>query len=280
MQQMDQRIKVYNESLGEKCEPGDGASPDDGLFIDVSCEFQCADLVQKIERVRGAFIPKNQGLFPGNGSNETNTLWSSVGVSMKTWAERICLEKAAAGCKGIQSVTKSELKEIESGAWKLNRFPGCKETSITLSPFNDSIRSNRIPKVASLLEPEDKIANQKNFELQVSGLALSVPLADFNQTKTKCQKTIKASLCFGDCIDLNAESSSDFIETLGTKEPLGFDQVEICADDLSAKLASQNAPVSVKQQVCEAYFWESLIKSPGMMKSCAAIRGDVDCGTI
>lgn len=256
------------------------SSPDDGLFIDVSCEFQCADQIQKIERVRGAFIPKNQGLFPGNGSNETNTLWSSVGVSMKTWAERICLEKAAAGCRGIQAVTKSQLKEIESGTWKLERFPGCQEKSITLSPFNDSIRSNRIPKIASLLGPEEKIAGQKNFELKVSGLSVSVPFAEFNQSKTKCQKTIKGSLCFGDCVDLNAEGSSDFIETLGTKEPLGTDQVEICADDLSAVLAKQNVPASVKQQVCEAFFWESLIKSGGMMRSCAAIRGEINCGTI
>ena len=276
---MNQRIKVYNESHFPFCAPGE-SSPDDGLFIDVSCEFQCDDKESKIERVRGAFIPKNLGLFPGNGSNETNTLWSSVGVSIKSWAERICLDKAAAGCQGIQKVGSLKLKEIESGDWKLNQFPGCKEKAITLSPFNDSIKTNRIPKIASLLEPEEKISNLKNFVLNVEGLSVSVPFADFTKKENGCQKTIKASLCFGDCIDLDAASASDFVETLGTKEPLGFEQVEICADELSQKLTSQSTPASIKQQVCEAFFWESLIKSPGMMKSCAALRGEVNCSSL
>jgi hypothetical protein len=277
LEQMDQRIKVYNETAAMKCEHEETADHDGGLFVDVSCEFQCKGQVSKMERIRGAFIPKNLGLFPGNGSNETNVLWSSLGVSLKSWSQRICLEKAAEGCKGFQLVESSEMKELESGAWKLARFPGCKEKSLTLSPFNDSAKSNRIPSIAGMLVPEVQVANQKNFDLSLSGLKINLPYAAFNGEKTPCQKPIKAKLCFGDCVDLNALSSPEFSETLGTPEPLGHDTIEICGDELAAKLSNQNQTASVKQQICEAYFWESLVKSPSMIRSCAALRGEVVC---
>jgi hypothetical protein len=278
LQEMDRRLNLYAETQTQICAPGDKASSDDGLFVDVTCEFECAQGPIKLERSRGAFIPRNQGLFPGNGSNEQNILWSAVGVSLRMWSKNICFEKAAEGCQGINKVKNIHVKELESGKWKLNRFPGCNESGITLSPFNESVESSRIPRVEALLSPFSGQHDKKKFGLKVSGLDLSVPVALLSEDSKSCGRVIKGSLCFGDCVDLNPNANKEILETLGTNDPLGREEVFICGDALYAKLEKQNLSSSVRRDICESYFWDSLLKHENnMIKSCAAIRGETTC---
>lgn len=271
MQQMDQRIKTYNEA-GILCEPGNTQHSDDGLFIDVSCDFQCKDLVPKVERVKGTFIPKNLELFPGNGSNEENTLWSALGVSLKTWSQKICLEKAVEGCKSAQEVETFGIKEIQSGAWTMSKFPGCHEKSITVSPFDNRAGSLRVPSIAGLITAPEI---SETIDFNDKGLKINLTPGKFEKD---CKKPIKAKLCFGDCIDLNSKEA-EISETLSTSDPLGSDDLEYCGDDLDTKLQNLKLSASVRRELCESFFWQSFMKMGNMYKSCAAIRGETTCET-
>lgn len=112
------------------------------------------------------------------------------------------------------------------------------------------------------------------FQVRLKGLSADVPLAEFT-TKSPCLNKIKAKLCFSGCIDLNGQK---YQETLGTSEPLGVEEIEVCGDQLAAKISGQNLTDPIKKQLCENYFWNSLIlDGKSMMTSCAAIRGDVSC---
>lgn len=271
MQQMDQRIKVYTES-NVRCEEGSKQS-DEGLFIDVSCDFQCKDLVPKVERVKGTFIPKNLGLTPGNGSNQENTMWSALGISLKIWSQRICFEKAIEGCKSLNDIDSFGIKELQSGRWTMNHFPGCHEKNIIISPFGDNAGSIRLPSIAGLISSPE-IPSHVEFEQN----GIKLPYAT-EVTGAECKKPIKAKLCFGDCLDL---SQSEIVETISTAEPLGSDAIELCGDQLEAKLLKLKLSPSVRRQFCEAYFWNSYLYIDSMntrFKTCGALRGDTSCET-
>lgn len=286
MAQMNSRLETYAEVNNIMCDPGKDLS-DAGLIVDVSCRFLCKDLKEKIEHARGSFIPANLGLIPGNGSSDRNIVWGSVGVSLKMWSQGICFEKAAAGCKGAQNVVTNDIQQVSSGAWKIDRFPGCKEKSITVSPFTDSAGSVRIDiGVAKISSPNKKnIFEQVNyFSVDVTGLGLSIPIGRFNTDlgkpqfdKASCKKIITGKLCFGDCIDMNS-NDKDMTETLGTPEPLGTDEIVMCADDLVERLSKENLSQQTRTALCESYYWNSFLKLDyRLFKSCAAIRGSLDC---
>lgn len=272
MDQMNQRLDSYGETLPLQCAPGETILPDDGLFMDVVCSITCKGQNPRIERSRGAFIPKDLGLSPGNGSTDQNTLWSSVGVALKSWSEDVCLEKATEACKSLEEVHELELTELESGEWKLQHFPGCKEKKAIRSPFDNTSGSKRmLPMTSNLLGNMSKPLSETKFHLK--GLKLSIPFADLE--KKDCAKKIKAHICYGDCIDMTQKDA--IVETLGTPEPLGAETVEICADELAQGLSHQKISQSVKQKICENYFWKSYINSNSFVKSCAALRGEVNC---
>ena len=276
---MNTKLAQYKETNAKLCLPGETGSLDDGLFIDVTCSFNCKGGAQKIERVKGSFIPKELGLYPGNGSSNQNTIWSAVGISIRVWSQEICLSKAADGCHGIKLVEGVDVTELESGKWNLKKFPGCHEQTITLSPFDESSGSSRMNSLSSSLlsslsTPEKFSEKPDQFHVRLKGLSVDIPFAEFN-SKSPCQKKIKAKLCFGDCIDLKSEK---YQETLGTSDPLGKEEVEVCGDQFFSKVAGQNLSDAVKKQLCEDYFWNSLIlNGKNLMASCAAIRGEVSC---
>jgi hypothetical protein len=263
MQQMDQRLKTYSEAE-VVCKPGGEILSDDGLFIDVSCDFQCKDLVPRVERMRGTFVPKKLGLFPGNGSTEENILWSSLGISLKIWSGKICLEKALLGCKTVQNIESYGIKELESGAWKMDKFPGCNEKSIIVSPFNNSAGSNRVSPVVAKMPDEPRTSQIIDFE-------------EAELVKGECKNIIKAKMCFGDCLDMNRKDS-EIVETISTTEPLGSSELEICGDQLDERIKNLNLSPSVRHELCETYFWQSFLKlKDNLYKSCAAIRGATTC---
>ena len=278
LQKMNQRIKVYQESEAVLCEGTESATKDDGLFLDVSCEFQCHNKPKQSERIRGAFIPKQLGLYPGKGSNNENILWSAVGVTMKTWSLKKCLEKAADGCSGLAMVETSDIKEVESGKWSIKSFPGCSEKGLTISPFNNSVASNRLNQIGSHLSENNLHGNKTDFGISLNGFKVQAPLANTKKSNSSCKKTIRAHLCFGDCIDLDAKDGAEMIETLGTQNPLGREDYEICGDDLAAKLEKLSLRPAIRKTLCETYFWDSLLKNDtNLIKSCAALRGEVNC---
>lgn len=286
LDQMNERLKAYSEVTQVMCDPSSELS-DEGLFVDVSCQFKCLNRPVQIEQVRGPFIPRQQGLYPGNGSNDKNIIWSALGISLKMWSQNICFEKAAAGCQGAQLIEEANIKGLTSGAWKMERFPGCSEKTVTLSPFTNAAGSSRILHQVTELTPKFgdlSVDAKKSFQLEVAGLNLNLALAKFNLpageknfATGECKKIIKAKLCFGDCVDLNS-SGQDMTETLATPEPLGTEEIEMCADELLRRLSKEKLSAGVRAQLCEAYFWQSFLKLDyRLFKSCAAIRGETNC---
>ena len=269
LKQMDQRLKVYAESK-VICESGNESLSDEGLFIDVSCDFKCRNDVPRVERVKGTFLPKKLGLFPGNGSSDQSIMWSALGVSLKIWSQNICLEKAAIGCKNAQNIESYGMKELQSGAWKINKFPGCKEKSILVSPFDNRAGSVRVPNISAAISMPE---TSKTIDFENSGLKFSL---QSGKSMPECKNKIKAKLCFGDCVDLST-SDKEISETLGTPDPLGSDDMEICGDELATKLQDLKLSISVRREICEAYFWQSFMKMDNTYKSCAAIRGETTC---
>ena len=152
----------------------------------------------------------------------------------------------------------------------MDKFPGCNETSLTVSPFDNKTGSSRISNRAGLLTP---LKVSETIDFNDKGLKINlVPgtaIAD-------CKKPIKAKLCFGDCIDL---SKTDIGETLSTPDPLGSDKMEICGDELDSKLKNLKLSTSVRRELCEAFFWKSFMKKGGLYMSCAAVRGETSCET-
>lgn len=266
MEMMEKRLSAYNEVNSLHCAPSDSPSQNEGLYLDVTCQFNCAGKSIQKERVRGAFIPGERGLFPGNGSTEGNPIWSSVGVSIKTWVQDICLEKAQSACQNYQNIETLSFEKVESGDWSLDRFPTCQDKGITLSPFNNNLKVNRILNHFPLVKhlSQNDVSSATVLKLQAK-----------TENVKKCQKKIKGSICFGDCVDM---SSKEFVETLGTQEPLGKSDLEVCGDELHAELSKLNATQAVRKTLCDSYFWNSVIHDQtNLYRSCAAIRGSVDC---
>ena len=266
MDKMEKRLSAYNEVNSLHCAPSDTPLHNEGLYLDVTCQFNCIGKSIQKERVRGAFIPSERGLFPGNGSTEGNPIWSSVGVSMKTWVQDICLEKAQGACKDYQNIETLSFDKVESGDWSLERFPTCQDKEITLSPFNNSLKVNRILNHFPVL---------KNLTQNDAASLSDLKLPPKNKKVKKCKKKIKGSICFGDCVEM---SSKEFVETLGTQEPLGKSDLEVCGDELHAELSKLNATPAVRKTLCDSYFWNTVIHDQtNIYRSCAAIRGTVDC---
>lgn len=281
LKEMKQRLKVYDESAPH-CAPFEQGASNEGLFVDVSCEFKCAKNPNlKIERSRGTFIPREHGLTPGNGSGK-KIVWGSVGVAMKLWSEQICMEKSLNGCQDASEVESSSVHEIESGSWKIMQFPGCSEKGITVSPFDNSAGSNLMktnPMGVSFTEhlySDMESSVSDNFEVNSQKFSLSIPAGKLSPEK--CEKIITADLCFGDCIDMNRKGDEVLKETLATAEPLGKSTIRICGDSLFQALSKKKVSASVREDLCEMFFWKSFLKSEELgLKSCAATRGTVHC---
>jgi hypothetical protein len=179
---------------------------------------------------------------------------------LKVWSSEVCLERAKSTCRQISKIESAQVNEIKSGNWKLSRFPSCQEIGNTLSPFDSESKTVRI--------------NSRSTELYKHESWVKLPLAQENPKD--CQKWIRGNLCFGDCVDI---SKKDFTETLSTNEPLGKDEVRICADELVNFLQSNKVSKSVKESLCEGFFWKSYMTFSTNPR-CAAARGVIDCSEI
>lgn len=264
---MNSRLETQKAVTGLSCDQM--VKSDDGLVVNLSCSVSCQGETPKDIVVSSDFIPEDLGLTPGNGSNgDKLTIWGSLGTALKVWSQDQCLVEGKKICGDLKAAV-VKVTSLESGDWKLARFPGCQEKSITLSPFGDGINSKRIEKKTPLMK------GLGNFGTPPKKGALSTLVKYLSAgVLTKCQRKISAKICFGDCIDL---TSKDIVETLGTSEPLGTDEVEMCADELYEHFSRQQLSKAVKQNFCEMFFWNNYKEMP---MSCAAVRGDVRCDSL
>lgn len=275
LDEMNKNLDVYKESTLLTCEESGSGGTDQGIFVDVSCRFSCTNQSPKMERVKSGFIPSKLGLEPGNGSTSKNIIWKAVGITLRNWSQKICIDKSSEACKGISNVDQSEVATLESGKWKISQFPSCSDKHLTVSPFDNDSGSIRMDQssfsVLKGIKTDSFETESPSYQFEVAGLSLKLPLTD--KPKIGCKHKIIGELCYGDCTDLNGKSNN---EAIGTNEPLGTETAEICGDELAAQLKDKKLSPIVKQQVCEDFFWQSY--SRGLNASiCSAVRGVVDC---
>lgn len=279
LDEMKQRQATHEATTGLDCSAN--KQSDQGLLTTLTCQISCQGQETKPYTMDESFLPESLGLKPGNGSNAEDTIiWGSLSITLKSWSNEKCLEKALAICGGESKIHEVALDTLSSGEWKIERFPGCHETESTISPFDDSVKSKRIEgtmkKIVEFSIPGTKKLDPYVSEFKLSSSSLLDDARKLSSESTKCERIIKAEICFGDCIDL---SKSYTLETLGTPEPLGKESMEICGDKLSEYIKAKNLSTSVKKTLCEDFFWNS-IKDRGMIGSCAALRGEVDCSRL
>jgi hypothetical protein len=280
LKKMQQRMTTYKELQGEICH--DKTAPSKGsVEFEINCLVSCVNQKKTYKRkVKDFFVPRSRGLFPANGTTDKGPVWSSLGVSMKVWVQDICLGSAMKICKELKNISKSELERLESGSWVLKQFPGCDEKESIRSPFDNNAKSKMLPQLSQQSGPNKVIE-----DYSIPGLNLKIPhsevhfIAD-NVAKglKNCQKKIKASICYGDCVDLE---SSEMGETLATKEPFGRSEVEICGDDLVKIFLQMNPSEQIKKTICDSFFWSTLIHDQSnTYRTCSALRGTVDCSQL
>lgn len=276
MSQMKQRLENYHGVMAPShcAEAASGlgfASSDYGIMTNVNCEITCLSGAKSSHLVPSSFIPSSYGLSPGDGSNQQNTLWRSLGVTIKVWSEEVCLQQATEVCKSLSDVTDSVVKKISSGEWSIDHSPGCHEKTPMLSPFDSTVKSNKIP------EPMIK-------QLEVGNVSQSIKIFDQIHKAAAlirpgliCQHRMNTSLCFGDCVH-EMTKGGEWKETLASPEPLGRDKSSWCMDgfvDIIKKNKTLSKSVQVK--ACEAFLWSNMMHANDSGSSCAALRGDHEC---
>lgn len=280
MAQMRERVSTHQALSGLDC--NSEKQSDEGLMTNLTCEISCSGSAIKRYTLNESFLPESLGLQPGNGSNGTDTtLWGSLTVTLKSWSQEKCLEKAHEVCGDYSKISESNLENLASGEWKIKRFPGCHEKEATISPFDDSVKSNRVggmmKKVAEFALPKMGEFDSFSPKATYQHIDLIRSSRKLDYKSEKCAKPILGDVCFGDCIDM---SKSYTVETLGTPEPLGRDKLEVCGDKLSEFMKDQKLSPSVKKTLCEDFFWNSIKIRDGVISTCAAMRGEVDCSKL
>lgn len=276
LEQMNSRLEDYKQIM-EPSHCVDAAtnnytSSDYGLLAEVECEITCKGKSPQRQHVASSFIPSSYGLTPGNGSSDTNTVWRSLTVTMKVWSEEKCMEEASVICKGLSSIEDSNVIGMRSGDWKNNKNLGCEEIAVTLSPFDNSVDSKKLP--APFME---QFAESGGHSLPIYS---SVFRASAAKPQSECKNKMQADLCFGDCIhDLGP--GTGWKETLATPGPLGRSKESWCMDGFVSLIKNQSGlSQKVQTKLCEAFFWSNVLQTDGLASSCAAIRGTVECESL
>lgn len=271
---MNQRLSVHKETRPLDCSDQKFQTSSHALKFNLECSYKCVGSKPQTASLNEVFSPEGIGLSPGNGSGSDKIIWSSLNVGLKTWSEKICLDHSATACNGVSGVEEISLKGLRSGKWTMDSFPKCKESKITLSPFDNNAQSEKFYKLTGDLIKKSSPIQSNDYSFQTEGLSLELPIND--DEDLKCDHKIVANICFGDCIDMN-NKGKDFVETLATPNPLGEETMSICADELYNRFKNLKASKEAKQLICENYFWTTVMKGRITVKSCAAVRGDVNC---
>jgi hypothetical protein len=276
MSQMNQRIDNYQGVMAPShcAEATSGlgfANSDYGIMTNVNCAITCRSGAKSSQLVPASFIPSSYGLTPGDGSNQQNTLWRSVGVTIKVWSEEVCLQLGSETCKGLDNVADSVVKKISSGDWSIDHAPGCDEKVPMLSPFDNTVKSNKIP--APLIK-----------QLEIGNISQSIKVFDqihqaaiVVRPSKICKHRMNTSLCFGDCVH-EITKGGDWKETLASPEPLAREKSSWCMDGF-VEIIKKNKKLSKSVQVkaCEAFLWSNMMHANDSGSSCAALRGNHEC---
>lgn len=282
MEIMNQRLNAYKDLNSVECGDPNFRKSSHALKMGLECTYKCINNSPATTQLSAVFSPEEIGLNPGNGSQSDKIIWSSLNVGLKTWSEKQCLDAAIQGCKSLSSIEDVSLSQISSGEWKIKAFPKCNEKSVTISPFDSkaraeqfySIAGNLVRRIHSFEGPHE---TSSDYTFKVPGLEMSLPIND-DESK-KCERKIIGNICYGDCIDMNSKGDT-LTETLATPEPLGRETLSICADEIYARLKNEKISASSKQLICENYYWTTVMKGRVSVKTCAAVRGDVDCSQV
>lgn len=276
---MNQRLKAYKDSASLECGDPLFRKSSHALKMGIECSYKCLNSSPETRLLKEVFSPESIGLSPGNGSGSDKIIWSSLNIGLKTWAEKHCFDVAIQSCKELSSVEDVSIKKVSSGTWSIKSFPKCNEQSVVVSPFDDKAGAEQFYSVTGNLVKgiHQEEVSLPAFTFKAPGIEMTLPIND--DEEKKCEKKIVGNICFGDCIDMNSKGAS-LTETLATPEPLGKETISICADELYARLKNEKISPSSKKVICENYFWTTIMKGKISVKSCAAVRGDVDCSNL
>lgn len=239
----------------------------------VECEIKCRDEQKQRITVEKEFKAKDYSLSPGDGSAPNFTVWRSLGITLNIFKKQVCLDKAKAKCKEIESFN---VTSISSGDWSLSEDITCKTKSIIKSPFDPGHKLKQKEAVktsATNIIPNLWQLNSRPLELsQNSELDTNhAQVLDINNCKNK----VKVSSCFGDCIFEDISKKHDFVETLSTSNPLGEDYYELCIDKEFEKM--KHSSKSVSKFRCEKFVWDTVTRLRLSGESCAALRYNTNC---
>ena len=233
----------------------------------IKCSFSCKKNDKLIERsVNQIFDSKKNGMQIGDGG-----LLASSTTTIIYWSQEICLNQAIVECGVLADVNSFEMKGMSSGEWIFDGKVTCgSEQKTILSPFDPLVKVDTSKNSQTLVAPIKKGVAfdwKKPFTHNFSR-------GESTKNKEVCSKYIKGIFCYGDCITLDQKISN---ELLASPNPLGSDNIEVCADDLITATSKLALSQSVKQHLCETYFLAQLKKKGATGLTCASSRFEINC---
>lgn len=252
----------------------------------VSCSYKCKNQVLKSNSTTMDFIPKDYGLYKGDGTSSEKIIWRSLGLTLNTWADEQCLNIALKECKKIDQLETIKMDRVESGDWEMTQKISCSNQTIVKSPFDESLKIKNIGRTAFIPKEEFFYGTpQSEIKNSVNKLSEFIPLNTNKEEleklidKKDCLKPIKIKACFGDCV-FETQNNNQWVETINTPGPLGTDDYSICGDNFSKKIDPKLQSKDYIQLKCEKYVWEVIQAIDMSGASCAALRLDTDCSAL
>ncbi len=251
----------------------------------ITCEFQCRNNKTVSESIKDVFEPKKLSLYEGDGSSNEKIMWRSLGITLSTWSQELCLNKAQKKCSSLKNVEKISVKKIKSGNWSFDGKLKCSSSKTVYSPFDSQFKLDN--QGLSAYNPFEMKFNQfesktiktvNNLSEYIGSRYTEKEVEKWIDAKS-CSKAIKVKACFGDCV-WEEGADKNWRETLSTSEPLGTDEYSICVDKILTKNSFKGLSKEVVQVKCEKIAWELIRKLEFSGASCAATRADYDCSAL
>lgn len=258
---------------------------DDSFKAQIDCETICEDGDLKKYHFSKKFSPTKFGLTPGDGTSDKKIYWRTLGFTLKTWAENLCLEASSKKCGSLEEIKTINLTRISSGNWSFDGNLNCTDKKLIYSPYDkDQILLNHKKNIlrespfTPFMTEQNKNQYQNILDTSTS-IEEAKNLFIYSDETKPCNHPIKIKSCFGDCIWAQ-EGQKEWTETLQTKEFFGDLDYKICADNYISKIKNKNWSDDVKNTLCKKFAWETILRSDAPGTSCAAFRVEVDCSQL
>lgn len=240
----------------------------DFFTASISCQSQCKDQSQinndtKIKN----FDTDSMNLTRGNGR-----LWTPLSMSIKYWAQDICLGQAIMNCKMLENIKNFKVSNISSGLWNISdtKFGCSADQDYTPSPFS--------PKIVSSIIKNPIVENGK-VENSVSPwyAKFEKKLSESND-ESECKYKANGTYCFGDCAFVEGKDTA--LEFLSTPMPLGETKYTFCMDNLYQEIKGKNLSKDIIQNYCETIALTKLLSRKVTGTTCSSARLDIDCSAL